>query len=217
MAQPRKTSKRATKNTSAAAGGERRASTRSKPARPARPVERATTTDADRSGEHPMVAMVRGLAEIVETRGLGELIVELPEATLTLRRALAAAPVAVAPATPVGPAPAAAAPPPAAAPATAPQAPPRPAAAPAPEQPADDHHVVTSPFVGTFYRRPNPDADTYVEIGGRVDRGQVLCIIEAMKLMNEIEADVSGTVVAVLAEDSEPVEYGQPLFKIARS
>jgi acetyl-CoA carboxylase biotin carboxyl carrier protein len=77
--------------------------------------------------------------------------------------------------------------------------------------------VVTSPFVGTFYRRPNPDADTYVEVGGRVEKGQVLCIIEAMKLMNEIEADVSGTVVAVLAADSEPVEYGQPLFKIARS
>jgi acetyl-CoA carboxylase biotin carboxyl carrier protein len=162
--------------------------------------------------------MVRGLAEIVETRGLGELIVELPEATLTLRRALAAAPVAVSPASPVGAAlPVAAAPALPAASAAAPQAAARPVAAPAPEPPADDHHVVTSPFVGTFYRRPNPDADTYVEVGGRVDKGHVLCIIEAMKLMNEIEADVAGTVVAVLAEDSEPVEYGQPLFKIARS
>lgn len=207
MAQPRKTSKRATKNSSQSASGV-------KPAEPA-----GTGTDAGHGGEHPVVAMVRGLAEIVETRGLGELIVELPEATLTLRRSSPAAAVALPPAMPAGPAlPLVVAPPvPAAPPAPAPQAASRPIAAPAPEPPPDDHHVVTSPFVGTFYRRPNPDADTYVEVGGRVEKGQVLCIIEAMKLMNEIEADVSGTVVAVLAEDSEPVEYGQPLFKIARS
>ena len=213
MAQPRKTSKRATKNSSATAGGEGRASTRSKP------LERpAGAAAADRGGEHPMVAMVRGLAEIVETRGLGELIVELPEATVTLRRSGAPAPLAVQPAVPSAPAlPSAVAAPPAAPAAPPPQAQSRPIAAPAPEPPGDDHHVVTSPFVGTFYRRPNPDADTYVEVGARVEKGQVLCIIEAMKLMNEIEADVSGTVVAVLAADSEPVEYGQPLFKIARS
>jgi acetyl-CoA carboxylase biotin carboxyl carrier protein len=85
--------------------------------------------------------------------------------------------------------------------------------------PVDDGktHIVTSPFVGTFYRRPNPDADAYVEAGARVEKGQVLCIVEAMKLMNEIEADIAGTLVAVLVEDSEPVEYGQPLFKIARA
>jgi acetyl-CoA carboxylase biotin carboxyl carrier protein len=215
MAQPRKTSKRATKKTSATAGGVGRESTESKPVK----RRAGTTADAGRSGEHPMVAMVRGLAEIVEARGLGELIVDLPEATVTLRRTGAPAPVAVQPAIPAGPAlPIVVAPPlPAASLAPAPQATSRPIAAPAPEPPADDHHVVTSPFVGTFYRRPNPDADTYVEVGGRVEKGQVLCIIEAMKLMNEIEADVSGTVVAVLAEDSEPVEYGQPLFKIARS
>jgi acetyl-CoA carboxylase biotin carboxyl carrier protein len=204
MAQPRKTSKRTTKNSSASAGG-------AKPAEPAGPV-----IDAGHGGEHPVVGMVRGLAEIVETRGLGELIVELPEATLTLRRSGSLSPVAMPPAT--GPAQAlAVAPLPAAPAAPAPQAASRPIAAPAPEPPPDNHHVVTSPFVGTFYRRPNPDADTYVEVGGRVEKGQVLCIIEAMKLMNEIEADVSGTVVACLAEDSEPVEYGQPLFKIARS
>ncbi|HWN67555.1 MAG TPA: acetyl-CoA carboxylase biotin carboxyl carrier protein [Haliangium sp.] len=213
MAQPRKTPKRATKNTSANAGGEGRAS------RQRKPVEQpGAADDVGRSGEHPMVAMVRGLAEIVETRGLGELIVELPEATVTLRRSSAPSPVAVQPAIPAGPAlPLVVAPPPVAPAAPPPQAESRPIAAPAPEPPADDHHVVTSPFVGTFYRRPNPDADTYVEVGARVEKGQVLCIIEAMKLMNEIEADVSGTVVAVLANDSEPVEYGQPLFKIARS
>ena len=76
-------------------------------------------------------------------------------------------------------------------------------------------HVVTSPFVGTFYRRPNPDAPNYVEIGARVERGKTLCIVEAMKLMNELEADVPGIVVAVLVEDGSPVEFGQPLFKIA--
>ena len=140
----------------------------------------------------------------------------MPEATLTLRRAIAAAPVASPPPVAAGPAMAPVSAPPAVAPAAAAPPQPRPAATP-PAAPADDHHIVTSPFVGTFYCRPNPDADPYVVAGGRVEKGQVLCIIEAMKLMNEIEADVSGTVVAILAADAEPVEFGQPLFKIARS
>ncbi|HEX8110788.1 MAG TPA: acetyl-CoA carboxylase biotin carboxyl carrier protein, partial [Kofleriaceae bacterium] len=91
------------------------------------------------------------------------------------------------------------------------------AAAPA-EAPAaaDKHHIVTSPFVGTFYRRPNPDSPNYVSLHDKVDKGQVLCIVEAMKLMNEIEADVAGTIVGILVEDGAPVEYGQPLFKIAQ-
>ena len=75
-------------------------------------------------------------------------------------------------------------------------------------------HVVTSPFVGTFYRRPAPDKAAYVAVNDRVEKGKVLCIVEAMKLMNEIEADISGTIVGVLVEDGSPVEYGQPLFKI---
>lgn len=74
---------------------------------------------------------------------------------------------------------------------------------------------ITSPFVGTFYRRPNPDSPEYVKVNDKVRKGQVLCIVEAMKLMNEIEADVDGTIVGILAEDGAPVEYGQPLFKIA--
>jgi acetyl-CoA carboxylase biotin carboxyl carrier protein len=74
---------------------------------------------------------------------------------------------------------------------------------------------VTSPFVGTFYRKPNPDSPVYVSMGDKVDKGQVLCIVEAMKLMNEIEADVAGTITAILVEDGQAVEYGQPLFKIA--
>ncbi len=74
---------------------------------------------------------------------------------------------------------------------------------------------MTSPFVGTFYRKPNPDSANYISLNEKVNKGQVLCIVEAMKLMNEIEADVAGTIVGILVEDGAPVEYGQPLFKIA--
>src|SRR5262245_635515 len=73
---------------------------------------------------------------------------------------------------------------------------------------------VISPFVGTFYRAPSPEADSYVKEGQMVKKGDVLCIIEAMKLMNEIESEVNGKVVSVLAENGQPVEYGEPLFLI---
>ena len=82
----------------------------------------------------------------------------------------------------------------------------------APEE--EDLHPVSSPIVGTFYRAPNPDADPYVKVGDFVEQGQTLCIVEAMKLMNEIEADVSGTVVKVLPENAQPVEYGESLFMV---
>lgn len=75
--------------------------------------------------------------------------------------------------------------------------------------------TVTSPIVGTFYRSPSPDADPYVEEGDLVKKGQVLCIVEAMKLMNEIESELDGRIVKILAESTKPVEYGQPLFLIA--
>ena len=106
-----------------------------------------------------------------------------------------------------------------AAPAAAPvaAAPVTPAAAPAPAVEADPHagsHIVKSPIVGTFYTSPSPDADAFVSVGDRVEVGKVLCIVEAMKLMNEIESDASGEVVAVLAKPGQPVEYGQPLFAI---
>ena len=158
----------------------------------------------------PLVAMARGLAEIVAEHGLSELILDTKEVTLTVRRGgitTAAAPAPLVHAAP------AAAPFVHAAPAALP-----PAAAPAAPAPAarDDHHVVTSPFVGTFYRKPNPDSSVYVSLGDRVTRGHVLCIVEAMKLMNEIEADIDGTIAAILVEDNQPVEYGQPLFKISR-
>lgn len=82
----------------------------------------------------------------------------------------------------------------------------------APQEPAG--HTLKSPMVGTFYRSPSPGASPFVEIGQAVTKGQTLCIIEAMKLLNEIESDTAGVVKAVLAENGQPVEYGQPLFII---
>ena len=85
----------------------------------------------------------------------------------------------------------------------------------APEAQEDDGtSELGSPMVGTFYRSPSPDADPFVQLGDRVKRGQVLCIIEAMKLMNEIEAEVEGTIAAILVDNGQPVQFGQPLFKI---
>ncbi len=82
---------------------------------------------------------------------------------------------------------------------------------------ADNLYEIKSPIVGTFYRAPAPDADSYVQVGDQVSEGSVLCIVEAMKLMNEIESDVSGKVVKILVENATPVEYNQPLFLIERS
>lgn len=79
----------------------------------------------------------------------------------------------------------------------------------------DQLHTITSPLVGTFYRSSSPESDPYVEIGDEVEEGQVLCIVEAMKVMNEIHSDVTGTINAILADNSEMVEFGQPLFKIS--
>jgi acetyl-CoA carboxylase biotin carboxyl carrier protein len=76
------------------------------------------------------------------------------------------------------------------------------------------YHIITAPIVGTFYRAPNPTASPFVEIGDHVEPGTILCIIEAMKLMNEITSDVAGEVVKIYVENGQPVEYGQPLFAI---
>ncbi len=78
----------------------------------------------------------------------------------------------------------------------------------------DNVKLVTSPMVGTFYKRPSADTDPFVEVGGLISAGQPLCIIEAMKLFNEVESDYSGKVLAVLVDDGSPVEYGEPLFQI---
>jgi acetyl-CoA carboxylase biotin carboxyl carrier protein len=150
-----------------------------------------------------VVAMARGLAEIVSDHHLTELVIESNGTTITVRREPAvtmAAPMQLQ--MPAAPAFGHHAAPSMSAPA---------AAVPAVD---DKSHVVTSPFVGTFYRKPNPDSPSYVALNERVDKGAVLCIVEAMKLMNEIEADVAGTIVGILVEDGAAVEYGQALFRI---
>lgn len=88
-------------------------------------------------------------------------------------------------------------------------------AAPAEASAGEDHLIeITSPMIGTFYRRPSPDKPLFVNVGDEVAEGDVVCIIEAMKLFNEIESEVSGKIVKILVEDSSPVEYGQPLFLV---
>lgn len=148
------------------------------------------------------IRKVKKLVELLEESGLAELEIHEGEESVRISRH-SSAPVAV---------PAAAAP--------APLAPPvgQPADAPASfeveEDLLPDGHVVTSPMVGTFYASSSPGAAAFVDVGQNVKLGDTLCIIEAMKILNHIEADVAGVVEAVLAENSEPVEYGQPLFVI---
>src|SRR5437867_11820343 len=87
-------------------------------------------------------------------------------------------------------------------------------APPAAAAKADTHVAITSPMVGTFYRAPAPDADPYVEVGDSVEVGQTVCIVEAMKLMNEIESEVKGRIVEILVQNAQPVEFGQKLFLV---
>ena len=157
---------------------------------------------ASESGEGFGIDDLRALAQLMQDFSLGEL--ELCRSSgekVRLARATAVA----------------------AMPAVLPVAPPAPAAAAAPAPPSAAHaapptnvHVITAPLVGTFYRSPSPDAPSFTEVGQRVRKGQTLCIIEAMKLMNELEAEVDGVVVAVLADNGRPVEFGQPLFHIQK-
>lgn len=103
------------------------------------------------------------------------------------------------------------------APAVVPVAPPPSRSADVSSDSDDDCVTVSSPMVGMFYRRPRPDADAFVEVGDRVRKGQVLCIIEAMKLMNNIEAEATGEIVEILPEDASPVQFGDPLFLVRPS
>ena len=151
---------------------------------------------------------LKKLIDLVEESGIAEIEVTEGEEKVRITRATAApAPVYAAPAQVAVPAPA-----PAAAPAAAAPAP----AAPAPAAPAarDLSNAQKSPMVGTFYRAPGPNAAAFVEVGQQVKAGDTLCIIEAMKLMNEIEAEKSGTVKEILVENGTPVEFGEPLFII---
>ncbi|HZP92380.1 MAG TPA: acetyl-CoA carboxylase biotin carboxyl carrier protein [Burkholderiales bacterium] len=149
---------------------------------------------------------LKKLIDLVQESGIAELEITEGEEKVRISRTGGAAQGAVM------------APPPATAPlpATPPVA--APAAASAQEQAVPgqpEGHVVKSPMVGTFYRAPSPGAKAFVEVGQTVSAGETLCIIEAMKLLNEIEADVGGEVKACLVESGQPVEYGQPLFIIA--
>ncbi|MDT0634979.1 acetyl-CoA carboxylase biotin carboxyl carrier protein [Spectribacter hydrogenoxidans] len=149
------------------------------------------------------IRKLKKLIELVESSGIAELEISEGEESVRIGRY---PPAGSMPAS----APPAAAPPPA-----APESAGQPAAAEA--APADDTrdgHVVRAPMVGTFYRAPSPDADAYVEVGDRVAADQTLCIIEAMKMLNQIEADVSGEITAILVENGQPVEFDQPLFVI---
>ncbi len=150
---------------------------------------------------------VKELIELVAAKGFAEF--EITQADFNLKIVAHVASVAAAAPTPqpvaqVAPA----APVITATPAAVQQAAP---AAPAPA-PEEKLHEIKSPIVGTFYRSPNPDSDPFVKVGDNVDRGTVLCIIEAMKLMNEIESEEAGEIVKIYVENGQPVEYGQPLF-----
>ena len=155
------------------------------------------------------IRKVKKLIELLEESNIGEIEIKEGEESVRISRHgnQPAAPVAYAAPAPVAPAPA-----PAAAPAAA-EAPAAEAAAPAAAPVADN--AVLSPMVGTFYRAPSPEAPSFVEVGQTVRVGDVLCIVEAMKMMNQIEADRAGTVTAIHVENGEAVEFDQPLISIS--
>lgn len=151
---------------------------------------------------------VKTLIDLVQQSGIAELEITEGEEKVRISRGLAGAqPAPVVTHVVAPPLAGSAGPAPAPAVAGAPAAPAEGEAAPAPEG-----HVIRSPMVGTFYRASGPGAKPFVEIGQAVKAGDTLCIIEAMKLLNEIEADQDGTVKAILVENGQPVEYGEPLF-----
>ena len=136
------------------------------------------------------------VAEFDLDRGDVKIRLKFNEGAHAVAPGVANLPLAAAPATPPA--------------ATAPRAP----VASQPPEPESDLHIVKSPIVGTFYGSPSPGAASFVNPGDHVSKGQVICIVEAMKLMNEIEADAGGEIVRCLVNDGQPVEYGQPLFSI---
>ena len=155
---------------------------------------------------------IQRLLEIVAESGLAEVKVEEEGFRLTVRATQRPAPASAAPPVVMTPAPAQAS-----APAPPPSAPPAAAPAPAAEPGSGaGESLVLAPIVGTFYAAPSPDDDPFIAVGDRVEVGQTLCIIEAMKLMNEIQAEEAGTVKQVLVQNAEPVEFDQPLFVIEK-
>ena len=152
---------------------------------------------------------IRELIEFIAETGLEEVNIETEAFNISVKRSQESTVVANAPVAA-----------PAAIPAAAPQAPAAPSAAPAPVEAKDESSneanlvQIKSPMIGTFYRSPSPEADSFVSVGSEVKAGQKVCIIEAMKLFNEIESEVSGKIVKVLVDNSSPVEYDQPLFLV---
>ncbi len=147
---------------------------------------------------------LKKLIDLVQESGIGEIEISEGEEKVRISRQPTGQPVLMAGMQPMGTAGSASGPSAGAAPGPAAPAPP----------PEPTGHTLKSPMVGTFYRAPSPGAPNFVEVGQTVSKGQTLCIIEAMKLLNEIESDVAGKVKAILVENGQPVEYGQPLFVI---
>ena len=148
---------------------------------------------------------VKSVIELMREHDLNEFAIEEPDFKLTLKRGGAAPTMMMAPQMMA-----------AAAPAPAPAA--APAAAPAPAVSADDSLTpIPSPLVGTFYRAGSPDADPFVSVGSRVNKDTVVCIIEAMKVMNEIKAETSGVIKKILVENATAVQFGQPMFLIEKA
>ena len=157
------------------------------------------------------LSQIQELIKFVSKSGVSEVAIEQKDFKITIKASEAkgklqeviqvampaAAPVAISAAAPVAAAPAA-----------------TPAAAPVAAEPKGNTIEVRSPMIGTFYRSPSPDKPAFVEVGQTIKAGDTVCVIEAMKLFNEIEAEVSGTIVKVLVNDSTPVEYDQPLFLV---
>jgi len=158
------------------------------------------------------IRKVKKLIELLEESNIDEIEIKEGEESVRISRN-SGQPMVAAPAAPIYAQ--AAAPAPAAPPAPAPEAAPA-AEAPAASAaaPATSGHVVKSPMVGTFYRAPSPTSPSFAEVGQTVKVGDVICIVEAMKMMNQIEADRAGTIEAILVENGEPVEFDQPLFSI---
>ena len=152
---------------------------------------------------------IQQLIDFIAHSGLDEVNVETSDLKISVKRFGAGTPAA---ATPYAPAPAAVS---SLAAAPAPQPAVTPALPAAPPQPDTSNYItIKSPMIGTFYRSATPDSPLFVEVGDSVSEGNVVCIIEAMKLFNEIESEVSGRIVRVLAENATPVEYDQPLFLV---
>ena len=156
------------------------------------------------------IRKVKKLIELLEESNIDEIEIKEGEESVRISRNAAQTVVAPSPAAYAAPAPPA--PPPAAA--VAPEAAPAPTPAPA-APPVTAGHVVKSPMVGTFYRAPSPSSPPFAEVGQAVKVGDVICIVEAMKMMNQIEADKAGTIEAILVENGQPVEFDQPLITIA--